>query len=157
MQKILKKGYRVLILSIVFFILGVLFFVFHNSNFFNRYPEGLRLELWPGSGQIKESAPIINPDLPSPGKFKSFSYASGTKNIQVKGFCLDEFYTILIFKAADDYRANPSASRYNTAFPCLGNKEFNQTISLESLNLEKGDYYIIRAHQGKRGSWYNPY
>ncbi len=93
----------------------------------------------------------------APENFKSFTYdASVGKKISVSGNCSDEYYILLVFSSAVDYRKNPSAALANKGFECPKSKLFNIEMNLQEINLRNGSYYVFIADQGSKGSWYNP-
>lgn len=92
-----------------------------------------------------------------PENFKSFDYdAEKGKVISLAGTCSDAYYAVLVFSSAVDYRKDPAASRYNSAFSCPAARLFKTEMNLKDLNLPTGRYYVFVADQGERGSWYNP-
>lgn len=95
--------------------------------------------------------------LPQATQFKSFAYDQTIgKTIAVSGSCTDAYYTIVIFRAADDYKKNPAAAVFNQAFPCPANHSFSQSIDIKNSNVPSGQYYFFVADQGNAGTWYNP-
>ena len=68
----------------------------------------------------------------------------------------------MIFPAHVDYRADPSSAVYNDAAPCEAGHAFVERISLDSrpIVVQAGRgarYYVVRANEGRKGSWYGPY
>ncbi len=163
--RIYKKSRRVLILAFLFFISGLVFFLVKLdilSFSRDRGKIGYKVSLSPsgfGSGNVNVAAeqPLVLSNYPAPDKFRRFTYSAKNKVIEVSGECRDAYYTILVFPVGIDYRKSPAQARFNTAFPCAGKKFFKRAIDLSSSNLQGGNYYIIRAHQGEAGSWYEPY
>ncbi len=95
--------------------------------------------------------------LPESTKFKSFAYDQTIgKTISVSGSCTDAYYTIVMFRAADDYKKNPAAAVFNQAFACPASRAFSQRIDVKKSNLPSGQYYFFVADQGNAGTWYNP-
>lgn len=109
-------------------------------------------------GSSKENIATADPKIFKPStEFKSFNYdASVGKIVSVFGTCRDSYYAILVFEEGRDYRKEPSASRYNSAFPCPSGGKFSAEINLKEANLPSGKYYMFVADQGNTGSWYNP-
>ncbi len=95
--------------------------------------------------------------MPAPSSFVPFEF-NGQKTIDVKGTCADAYEVVLIFSMAIDYRSHPSEAIYNTAKPCELGKEFSESIDLSTVFLEPGKtYYLVRASEGKTGTWHDPY
>jgi len=162
---VLKKTYKILGLSILILILSLVFFFWRGKEITKN------LETKNNQGQFRvqplsQGFVEINSDrwqtdihnqinLPSPDKFNTFSYPQ-TKSLKTKTLCADTYLTVLIFNLKDDYRQNPGAAKFNSAFPCRKGEEFIKIIDLEKINLSQGKYYYIIADQGSTGSWYNP-
>lgn len=108
-------------------------------------------------GSAKENIATVDPSVfKAPESFKSFSYDASTgKKIAVSGTCRDSYYTLLIFDSKTDYRKEPAAARYNSAFPCNASHLFTMEVNISNFNLPTGNYYLFIADQGT-GSWYNP-
>lgn len=147
---------RTLILSMAFFFSGLAFFGF-------RMFEGK--EQVPGQQFMKDIAPHIEekerliPSLanyPEPEVFHQFTYTRGAE-LTVEGVCKDSYYVVIVYGKDVDYRATPMDARFNTAYPCVG-EGFSERIPIDTLFLKEGaGYYVIKAHQGEKGTWYDPY
>jgi hypothetical protein len=148
---------RILVLSVAFFLSGLVFF-------------GWRMVM---EGKESTREPVFSPDTfpsiegparpipslakyPAPSVFHQFTYERG-KPLTVKGECADAYYAVMVFHEDIDYRVSPLDARYNTAFPCE-NGSFSTSIPIETLFLTEGEgYYVIKAEQGTKGTWYAPY
>jgi hypothetical protein len=147
---------RILALAALFFASGLVFF-------------GMRMAGWGGENTIPvtqdatEEAPRVLAvkgslmHLPEPLGYTRFVYDPQTP-VLVNGTCNDAYYTVLVFPADIDYRRSPLDARYNVATACAKGDEFTTPLDLVGRGLEEGrEYYIVRAHQGATGEWYNPY
>jgi len=99
--------------------------------------------------------------MPAPSKFQFFSYSPGTP-ISVSGSCADAYRVIMIFPMSVDYRADTLSAVYNDAASCEAGHAFIEKISLDSRPVvaQAGPgarYYVVRANEGRKGSWYGPY
>jgi len=145
---------RILILSGVFFLSGLVFFAVRMTD----EDEAPRQFSPDASPAIEDRARLL-PSLakyPEPLVFHQFTYERGGMLV-VEGECVDAYYTIMIFNADVDYRARPHDARFNTAYPCEG-KAFVKHVPIDTLFLEEGErYYVIKAHQAETGEWYDPY
>ena len=94
---------------------------------------------------------------PVPGKLPTFVFA-GQTTVKTTFTCTDVYDVALIYPTSIDYRLYPLSSLYNRATACTKGTTASRTISIENMRTEVGmTYYIVRAHQGKKGSWYDPY
>ncbi len=94
--------------------------------------------------------------LPPPETFEPFTY-TGEDTRVLEATCADTYSVVLIFAAGVDYRTHPWDARYNVAAPCGGGAH-PWVVPLAEAGLAPGErYYVIRAHQGSAGEWYNPY
>lgn len=99
--------------------------------------------------------------MPAPSTFSSFAYKPGGK-VAVSGTCADAYRVIMIFSADVDYRADPLSAVYNDAASCSAGHPFVEYLDLSGYAAidqagAGARYYIVRASEGKRGSWYAPY
>lgn len=143
----MSREYRILALAGAFFILGVLFFFLRMQDAPAPAPQSFS----------PDRSPRITSrmHLPPPATYAEFAYASGTP-LGVDIVCTDAYYTILIFESGTDYREKPWDAKYNVATPCAHQGEQHMTLS--GIPLTEGrQYYMVRAHQGSAGEWYNPY
>lgn len=142
----MTREYRILALAGALFVLGALFF-------FLRMPPR---ELPAGQNFAPDrSGRTSRLHLPAPEQYETFRYEAGAQKA-IAVTCSDTYYTIIVFEAGVDYRTHPSDARYNVATPCVSPGE--QQVVLKDLPLVAGrEYYIVRAHQGSAGEWYNPY
>lgn len=148
---------RTLILSMAFFFSGLAFFGLRMSDA-DRSEAAPREFSFDQDPVIEERARLL-PSLakyPEPSVFHQFAYTRGAE-LTVKGECKDAYHVVMIFKEGVDYRAAPMDARFNTAYPCTG-ESFAERIPIDTLFLEDGArYYVIKAHQGATGTWYDPY
>lgn len=94
---------------------------------------------------------------PAPHDLPTFVF-KGQTTVKTTFTCIDTYDTALIYPISIDYRLYPLSSLYNRATACKKGTTSSQTISLEHVRTEMGStYYIVRAHQGKKGTWYAPY
>lgn len=109
-------------------------------------------------GSAKENIATVDPSIfKAPESFKTFSYdANIGKKIAISGTCRDSYYALLIFDSKTDYRKEPAAARYNSAFPCNASHLFTMEVNVKDFNLATGNYYLFIADKGEEGSWYNP-
>jgi hypothetical protein len=146
---------RTLILSMAFFFSGLAFFGFRM------FDGG---EQTPSQQFMKDTAPHIEekerliPSLagyPEPEVFHQFTYTRGV-TLTVEGQCKDSYYVVMVYGTEVDYRAAPMDARFNTAYPCTGDK-FAERIPIDTLFLKEGTgYYVIKAHQGEKGYLVRP-
>jgi hypothetical protein len=105
--------------------------------------------------RLPASSPLKH--APAPGTFESFVFY-GQATTSATLVCQDNYGVVLIYPSTLDYRLNPLSFLYNRAMLCARDATSTQLISFEHVRLEASStYYIVRAHQGKQGSWYNPY
>lgn len=156
-NKMLKKEYRILATAIIFFAVGLFFFVKNEqpAEKSNDYTKPPNLQVVQNS-----FADPIFAKYPSPVTFLKFGYDA--RGIDGKGFitvsstCHDAYLTILMFPANVDYRNDLTKAVFNTAFPCEIGKNFTYDINADSLsNIPVGEYYAVLADQGNKGVWYN--
>jgi hypothetical protein len=147
---------RTLVLSIAFFLSGLAFFGFRMLD--EGEAEEPSYSIATRGMEPSEAARPV-PSLagyPPPEVFHQFEYVRG-QELRVNGECRDKYYVVMIFHESVDYRVNPMDARYNTAFPCPGGA-FSERIPIDTLFLEEGErYYVIKAEQGTKGPWYDPY
>lgn len=152
------REWRVLGLAVFFFVSGLVFFAERGTRDAHDVATPLQIQASDARAPHEQTpAPRESlAKLPSPEAFQTFTY-TGQISVDVSGTCVDAFYALLVFAQGIDYRASPLDARYNTATPCSG-KTFATSIPLDTLPLEKGHmYYIVRAQQGAKNGWYNPY
>lgn len=151
-----SRTLRILILSGVFFLSGLVFFAVRMTEKEEVNPSR---QFSPDASPSIEDRVRLVPSLakyPEPSVFHQFSYERGD-TLVVEGVCTDAYYTIMIFDAEVDYRASPNSARFNTAYPCEG-EVFVKHVPIDTLFLEEGGrYYVIKAHQAETGEWYDPY
>lgn len=148
---------RTLILSMAFFFSGLAFFGFRM------FEEGRSVAdeqpFMKDTGPHIEERERLVPSLakyPEPEVFHQFTYVRG-ETLVVEGVCKDAYYTLMIFAKGVDYRATPLEARFNTAYPCTA-ETFRESIPIDTLFLKEGQgYYVIKAHQGEKDTWYDPY
>ncbi len=96
-------------------------------------------------------------DMPPPSAFPSFVYETG-QTLSISGKCADTYQVLMIFPSGIDYRSDPSSAKYNSAAPCTIGHPYSADVSLESSRLASGtSYYYIKASEGDKGSWHDPY
>jgi hypothetical protein len=96
-------------------------------------------------------------NAPAPEKLPSFTFKDQS-TVETSFTCTDTYDVALIYPISIDYRLYPLSSLYNRATACVKGATEKRVISLEKVRVEIGmEYYIVRAHQGKKGSWYGPY
>lgn len=142
----MSREKRLVLLAAVFFVSGLFFFVSRGGHTVQviTSPETPASSLQPASS------------LPAPHTYDTFIYR-GEASRRVQGECKDVYYALLVFEEGVDYRHSPLDAKYNVATACTGGA-FAADIMLSALPLEEGrTYYVVRAHQGARGGWYNPY
>ncbi len=148
---------RTLILSMTFFFSGLAFFGFRMFEERNAGGEP-NVFSFDENPAIEERTPLI-PSLagyPEPSVFHQFTYVRGAE-LMVEGVCKDAYYVIMVYGKDVDYRATPMDARFNTAYPCAGER-FAERIPIDTLFLKEGaGYYVIKAHQGEKSTWYDPY
>lgn len=145
---------HILILAALFFVSGLAFFLVRMTG------ESTQT-IQPTVGSISEErGSQAIPSLahfPAPETFQQVTYSEGKTDIFVSGVCKDSYRVILIFSEKVDYRVSPLDARYNIAAPCSGTM-WEATIPLAGLPLVAGErYYVVRAHQGDKGGWYDAY
>ncbi len=146
---------RILVLSALFFVSGALFFFARIQSQHSAAAEPLPVQ--EAVAPVRDNAYVQLAGLPDPSTYDSFQYQSGMSTTTVQGTCTDTHIAILIFKGGDDYRADPRAAVFNSAFPCTKGSHYEIPINLAPIPLIVGTkYYIIHAPQDK-GAWYNPY
>lgn len=162
MERILKKSYKILIISIIIFCIAVFVFFYGRKDGQKKSGGSFWVEpLSPGfqSGNGTMVLDGVGKNFPAPEKFNDFIFDSKSlilKSLKISGICSDAYYAVLIFSINDDYRGNPTAAKFNRAFSCPNDKKINQEIDLSSLHLLSGKYYYFVADQGASGSWYDP-
>lgn len=150
-----KRLKRVLMLSAFFFLSGLLFFASRISTQHTADAEPLPVR--EAVAPVRDVAYAQLSGFPDPSTFDSFQYHSDMGTTTARGTCTDTRIALLIFRGGDDYRADPRAAVYNSAFPCTKGVEYEIPIVLGPLRLVEGTkYYLIHAPQDK-GAWYNPY
>lgn len=107
--------------------------------------------------QVPPLASSVFRNGPVPDTLPTFIF-KGQPTVKTTFTCTDVYDVALIYPMSIDYRLYPLSSLYNRATACKNGVTTSKTISLENVRTEIGSrYYIVRAHQGKKGSWYNPY
>ncbi len=161
-KKATGREYRVLVIAVMFFAAGLFFFIKDTAS-----P--------PPSGAPSPSAPTFNvapagpaalpsplfAKYPDPSKFQKFIYDGRTINngneLAVSATCDDVYLAILVYPADFDYRQDPNRAVFNKAFPCTITRPFSYVISTaDATAFKPGTYYVIKADQGARGTWYDP-
>jgi hypothetical protein len=154
-KKILKKSYKILALSLAILAAAAVFLRRAGDEKTNVYKV---TPLSPGfvsaiGGDYGEKLA----KMPAPSEFQRLVVQPGSKpSLNVKTECRDAFYAVLVFEAGRDYRGDPSAAKFNSAFRCNKGEIVRKTIDLDGANLLPGDYYYFVADQGERDVWYNP-
>lgn len=104
---------------------------------------------------LPASSPLKH--APAPGTFQEFVFY-GQSELGISFTCSDTYHVALIYPSTIDYRLNPLSALYNRAFPCTMNGSTTESISLVDRPFQASTtYYIVRAHQGKQGTWHGPY
>ena len=155
-EQILKKSYKILILAIIIFILGLTFFFLRAKDIFKTKSRYEVMPLSPGFTNALEGENVDLKKLPPPEKFSHFVFNGMNNQLKIKKECNDIFYTILIFEDGVDYREHPQSAKFNSAFSCKKGENFEAVINLSDISLKPGKYYYIIADQGNEGTWYNP-
>ncbi|MEK7641697.1 MAG: hypothetical protein AAB365_01760 [Patescibacteria group bacterium] len=95
--------------------------------------------------------------MPDPESYTSFVY-EGEESLSVSIKCTDDFSVVMIFPMEVDYRSDVLSARYNSAEPCVKGVARTGKISIRGFGLEEGhEYYVVKASQGKKGMWHDPY
>lgn len=148
---------RILILSAAFFLSGLAFFLMRMTGGHDAAASARQFS--PDTSPSIEEGKRLIPSLakyPEPSVFHQFTYRRGD-TLTVEGTCKDAYHVVMIFSEKVDYRATPLDARFNTAYPCTG-KAYAEHIPIDTLFLHEGEgYYVIKAHQGETGVWYDPY
>lgn len=155
MNNIESKTKRIIILSISFFLLGIVFFSFDlylNSKSKNA-PKKLEEK------SVATDSPLKN--YPDPVNFKYFNYSKNEilpeNTLNYSGKCSAKYVTILVFPEQFDYRSDPAKAVVNRAIFCPENGNFEYSIKLNELPLiEENRYYTFVADQNEGQMWYNP-
>jgi hypothetical protein len=157
MKAYYKKAKKILLFSLLFFISGGLFFYFGittrtgTKEYFDTELNSPALIV-----NDKDDSVVLK-NMPPPEDFKSFTH-DNEKTISVDIKCKDRYATVLIYQKDVDYRVDPLSAKYNTATLCKNGEFFPEKIDITNVHLENGvQYYIVRAHQGERGMWHDPY
>jgi hypothetical protein len=157
-REVLRRSYKILALALVLLILSIGLMarwwwqISHDSR-----PAGISLSASGFSpGSMSGDRPVVLTNSPEPKKFQPVSWPL-VKDLKISGDCHDQYYTILIYPQARDYRQDPTSSVFNRAFACQKGDRWEQSLSTFNLQLATSTYYLIRADQGAEGSWYNPY
>lgn len=148
---------RTLILSMAFFFSGLAFFAFRmfDDTRSEVSEQTFSPDMNPSIDERVQLVPALA-SYPKPEVFHQFIYSRGAELV-VEGACKDAYYTVMIFEQGVDYRATPLDARFNTAYPCIKNS-FSERIPINTLFLKEGQgYYVLKAHQGETGTWYDPY
>ena len=150
-----KRLKRILILSALFFLSGIFFFAARIQS--QRASIAEPLPVQEAVAPKRDNAYAQLAAFPDPSTFDSFQYHPDMGTTTAKGTCTDARIALLIFRSGDDYRVDPRAAIFNSAFPCIKGKPYEIPIPLAPLRLIEGTkYYLIHAPQDK-GAWYNPY
>jgi hypothetical protein len=155
-EQILKKSYKILILAIIIFILGLTFFFLRAKDIFKTKSNYQVIPLSPGFTNVLEGESIDLKKLPPPKEFSHFIFNGFNKQLKIKGECHDAFLTALLFEDGVDYREHPQLAKFNSAFSCKKGEVFETVINLSDISLKPGKYYYIIADQGNEGTWYHP-
>ncbi len=151
MNEVDTRSRKILLLAFIFFVCGLIFFFGRIGSNEPAAP----ISAQPIKGNDASVGDMLK-KMPPPSSYKMFVY-DGTP-ITVTGECLDAYQTILIYNEKSDYREDTLSAKYNLATACVAQEDFSVIIDLTNAQLVMGEtYYIIRAHQGSTGSWYNPY
>lgn len=153
------REYRVLTIAIVFFAVGLYFFVSDRPG----VPPAAAPSA-PAATAV-QSGQALSPSLanyPPPSGFRTFTLGAasinGTSSFEVSAVCADAFVAVLVFPVSADYRVSPNHAVYNRAFPCAATGTVMTTVITPSDlgNAPSGTYYYFTADQGVTGVWYNP-
>ncbi len=166
-EKLLRTNTALVFLCVIS--IGVLILLFRHSS--NKEPVVAPI-ITPISSTVGQSSDFSSvgvedlvPSLsaspfrnaPAPEALPTFVF-KGQATAKTSFTCTDVYDVALIYPMSIDYRLYPLSSLYNRATPCAKGTTLSQTISLEHVRTETGStYYIVRAHQGKKGGWYAPY
>ncbi len=165
---VLKLNYKnrylkILSLSAIFFALGLILFIRSWLSMMSETGKPARISLSPSGyapGDVEQmvaARPLVLSNYPSPDTFITFDLPASKSELTFKINCKTDYYVLLIFSKTIDYRKAPTLAGYNKAYECGKQGEFSASIDLKELNLNRGSYYLVRAHQDREGSWYEPY
>ena len=163
--KLLRTNTALILLCIIS--IGVLYLVFHRAG-----SESAAIDSKAPTPHVVQSPVSDAPsapqaaipsdpqfaDMPATTTFMSFIYQSPDEAITATGTCADAYGVVLLFPSSIDYRSNPAGWSYNIATACSMGQEFSQKIGLSAYHLVLGGrYYMVRASQGNKGTWHDPY
>ena len=160
-----KRVYRILVLAIAFFAVGLYFFL--SDHPWTSKPSGASSSTTASAGANSGGVQSGNGSYanlgsyPPQSQFRTFTYNSGLIDgapaLAVTSTCSDAYAAVLVFPTTVDYRQDPARAVYNKAFPCVSGSEVSTTIDAASLgSTASGTYYYFTADQGASGLWYNP-
>jgi hypothetical protein len=153
MNEVTRHAKIILLLSTLFVISGIIFFVSRISH----DPSEADINSASTGVSVQSQIPIAYRSMPEPSTFESFTYNS-EHQLSFTVECKDRYHTVLVYPAATDYRRDILSAVYNTATPCTKGESFTEVIRVQNNQLIAGKkYYIIKAHQGTSGNWYDPY
>ncbi|MEN9913166.1 MAG: hypothetical protein RLY66_574 [Candidatus Parcubacteria bacterium] len=163
-EKLLRTNTALVFLCVIS--IGVLVIVFRgNGSRGDSTKSDVEVKTISGTvheGEVVEtnSAPAIAEafrGMPEPSSYTSFVY-EGDQNISITTKCNDDFSVIMIFPIEIDYRSDVASARYNSAEQCIAGKQKTEKVSISGFGFEDGhEYYIVKASQGKKGMWHDPY
>jgi len=152
----MKRHYKkIFVLSCLIFASALVLFLKAWTMMYQSDEKRLTLNSRSFSGSAS-AAPVesVLRNWPDPSSFQKILYPKDSI-VSVEDDCRDKYRTILIYSFQIDYRKDPGSAVYNTANECVNGK-FETKLDLTKLNLQPGDYYLIRADQGTKGSWRDP-
>ncbi len=155
------REYRVLAIAVVFFAVGLFFFIKDQTIPAPQTKPTAAPTLSVASPQGASFPDPTFAKYPAPSNFEKFTYENGeidgASSLSVSATCNGQYVAILIYPGNFDYRLDVSRSVYNKSFPCDTGKTFNHIIEAADLStLQPGSYYLMTADQGASGPWYNP-
>jgi hypothetical protein len=164
-EKLLRTNTALVLLCVIS--IGVLIIVFRGNGSRSGSIQSDLSDVKTISGTVHEgevvetnSAPAIAEafrGMPEPSSYTSFIY-EGDQNISITTKCADEFSVVMIFPIEIDYRSDVASARYNSAEQCVIGKQKTEKVSIGGFGFEDGhEYYIVKASQGKKGMWHDPY
>lgn len=159
-EKLIRTNTALVLLCIIS--VGVLVLVWRDSAPASSGDVSPRISIEQSSQ--RQQAPDPEPEIaaafrgmPEPASFNSFVY-EGEETLSVSTKCSDEFSVIMIFPANIDYRVDVASARYNSAQQCVRGQVATERITASGFGFEVGQsYYIVKASQGRKGMWHDPY
>ncbi len=84
----------------------------------------------------------------------SVSYDAEREDIVLDGTCNEDYYVVLVFRGANDYKQRPGSAIYNSASICNGAFSVALGPIVESIgSMKAGTYYLLVASQSETGAW----